>query len=213
MKKSKTVFCFFIFIFTSITSANKDHLLSLLDSNSIETRSLAAQRIYGAGITDEKIYNKLEGLLSEVVSSLPKRSPRSDELAWHLKALSSSGDLKYLPLIEEFIKSKNRKVAKYAKKSKKELREVAANGKPKLHYSKVRVISDNQADKCTFLEQQTCETSRSPEKCIDHHKNKALQIEGNAILILHSDSSWGMGAAPWGKNTSMMASYYKCEGL
>lgn len=200
-----------ILTFTFNASANSELLITQLESESIDTRSIASQRIYGAGIGDSAVYDKLESILLKVGKDIPKRSDRSDEVAWHLKALSSSGDLKYIATMEMFLKSKNRKVAKYAKKSIKELRDNAIIGGPALHYDKVRLISGSQVEKCTYLGQQTCKTSRSSEKCVIQHKSRAISHGGNAVMILHSDTNTARGLVPWDKATNMMASYYLCD--
>ncbi len=111
-----------ILLFTLLSSqlswANDEFTISLLESDSMEIRTNASTKIYNSGTMDDVIYQKIEQVLLTAIKNLEKKSPRQNELSWHLKALSISGDRKYLDTIELFINSKNRKVSKYAKKSK-----------------------------------------------------------------------------------------------
>lgn len=212
MKRLMALACFALMAPTTFAqpSVSTEALMSRLASGSIEQRTAAAQDIFGSGLDDKAIYDRLATNIQTGLVGLTKASPQLEEMAWSAKALSSSGDMSYLPIIETLANSDISYLARHAKAAKKMLEETAARGKPFLAYSKVRVISDRQAEACQYVSQNTCTTSRSPEKCIESHQANAVDAGANSIVMLLSSSQSG-GLSPWGASTTMMASYYLCK--
>lgn len=101
--------------------------LERLQSSSQEERTRASRKIYEEGVDDKSLYEEVAIAIRKQIPTLNKKSPRAQqqEVAWHIKALSCSGNQKFLPLFDELVKSPARTVAKYAKKYKKLLAESA----------------------------------------------------------------------------------------
>lgn len=81
---------------------------------------------------------------------------------------------------------------------------------PELDYRQVVVITERQADSCQFINQRTCETSRSADKCVDSHRDHAAKSGANAVMLLMTNTASG-GIPLFGKNTTMLANYYVCQ--
>lgn len=198
--------------FAQSSASDAARLSRMLQSTSSEVRREASSQIFGSGISDAGINARLAELITEALPGLDKGSPRIDEIAWHAKALGASGDEAYLPLLEQLGGSSIRKLARNAQDAKKMLQEAVVQGRPYLHYSKVRVITEKQAEACEYIAQQSCETSRAADKCVDSHKDNAVQAGANAImLLLTSSQSSGFAALPFGGSTMMLANYYRCN--
>lgn len=186
-------------------------LIERLSAPSMEGRTLAAMDVYGAGIDSPELYAKLAELIEEILVVLPDSGERATELAWHTKALGTSGDLQFLPLIERVESARRGRLAHHARDAKKVLVQAAENGRPYLDYTKVPLITEAQATQCQLVKQENCQTSRSAEKCVAHHQNNAVLHGGNAIMILHATSRT-IGLGPFGGDSSMVANYYRCQG-
>lgn len=186
-----------------------DAIIERLNSNSIEVRTQASQEAFGAGIKSDALYQKIESVAEAGLKGMDKNSPRSNEIAWHIKALAGSGDIKYLPLIERASQSGVRSLARHAKDAKEILAESSARGAPYLLYTKVPILTEKQAERCNYVAQRTCKTSRSAEKCIAQHQSNAVAVGANAVVLLHS-SSHSVGFGPFGGDTTMIANYYGC---
>lgn len=198
--------------FAQVSASDTARLSRMLRSTESESRREASSQIFGSGISDAGLNAQLAALIVESLPELDKKSAQIDEIAWHAKALGASGDKAYLPLLDQLSGSNIRKLARNAQEAKTILQDAAANGRPYLHYSKVRVITERQAEACEYIKQQTCETSRAAEKCMDSHKDNAVQAGANAImLLLTSSQSSGLAALPFGGSTTMLANYYRCE--
>lgn len=82
-------------------------LLSSLQSDSIPARTAAARSIhdYGGGTESENLYlyGVMASTLDEALRDIDGESPRLDEVAWMAKALGTSGDSQYLPLLDRVI--------------------------------------------------------------------------------------------------------------
>ncbi|MEO7917495.1 MAG: hypothetical protein ABIR16_07605 [Dokdonella sp.] len=173
-------------------------------------RTLAAKEITGAGMKSEEMYDQLATNLEDGLSGLDKMSPRVQELAWTVKALASSGSLKYMELVERTAVSGVSSLERHALAAKEILAESSAKGRPYLETAKVPILTESQAANCEMIRQGNCRTSRSADKCITKHKTQAVQLGGNAIVIMHSDSRT-IGFGPFGGDSSMIANYYWCE--
>ena len=182
-----------------------------LQSDSIERRSLASQDIFGAGLDDKALYQQVAATLEAGLVGLTKDSERVDELAWHAKALGSSGDMAYMPLLERAGRSGIRHLVKHAGDAKEILIEAAAAGHPYMEWEKVTMLTEKQAEGCLLIKQQTCDTSRSADVCVEDHKTKAIEVGANAIMLLMTNSQSGALVSWLGSNTTMVANYYDCK--
>lgn len=183
--------------------------LKRLQSDSIEQRTQAAEDIYGAGLESKEVYDQLAANIQAGLVGIDKKSPRLEEMAWSVKALGSSGDRSYLPVIDAVTRTGIGYLVRHSKNAKETLEQAATNGKPYLEFTKVRVISERQAEQCEYVTQNDCKTSRSPQACIEFHKVKAAEADANSIVMLFSSTQTG-GLNMWGASTSMTASYYTC---
>jgi hypothetical protein len=109
-------------------------LIKLLQSPSPEVRTKASKSIYYAKFDDarfmivgEQVYEAVATAIRNQLATLNKESPRQqqEEVAWHAEALAASGNLDYMPLLDELSRSPVRKVARHAKKAKKLLAKTA----------------------------------------------------------------------------------------
>lgn len=102
-----------------------ESILEELQSSSQQERTSASKRIYNNWIGDEQVYEEVAIVIRNQLPTLNKKSPKAqqEEVAWHIKALSCSGNQEYLPLLDELSRSPAKKIAKYAKKYKKILAE------------------------------------------------------------------------------------------
>ena len=189
---------------------NPEFLLEQLRSQSIAERTAACRQIFGAGMKSPDIYAQLALNLEAGLVNLDKKSPRVEELAWHVKALASSGDLKYLPLVKSAAESEVRAIARHARDSREILENSAAQGRPYLEPAKVPVLTEKQVENCQYIAQKPCTTSRAAAKCITYHQMKAVGSGANAIMILQS-SSRSVGFGPFGGDSNMLANYYRCN--
>lgn len=81
------------------------------------------------------------------------------------------------------------------------------DGEPKLDYRQVVVITERQSEACEYVNQRTCKTSRTTEKCIDSHRDHAARGGANAVMLLMTNTG---GFSLFGKDTTMLANYYRC---
>lgn len=165
-----------------------DALLVRLQSTSIDTRIAAAQDVFGGGFASPKLYTRIAGHVELGLVDLRQTTAHANELAWLTKALASSGDMRYLPLIERVERAGYRRLAGHAIEAKRVLFRAAELGRPYLLASKVPLISEEQARRCEWLAQENCQTRRSDAQCAAHHQSRAVLIGGNAVQLLHSTS-------------------------
>ena len=190
------------------TAQSVQSLMEQLQSTSPEVRIKASQYIYGGGIESAELYAAVADAIEKQSATIYKNPSKlvRQEVSWHAKALASSGNMDYMPLLDKLSKSSSRSISKHANKSKVLLAEAATAGGAYLEYRKVRIITANQAKECEYMRQQDCSTIRSLEKCIEKHKAQALQVGANSIMVVYDDndhlSIWKSG---------MMADYYKCS--
>lgn len=81
------------------------------------------------------------------------------------------------------------------------------DGEPNLTWRQVVVITERQSEACEYVNQRTCKTSRTTEKCVDSHRDHAAKAGANAIMLLMTNTG---GFSLFGKDTTMLANYYKC---
>ncbi|HPW12021.1 MAG TPA: hypothetical protein PK399_02455 [Thermomonas sp.] len=203
--------------------ASKDrarHLTEQLQSSSMAARMEASRQIFGSGINDKGLNDLLASIIGSALPSLDKDSPRVEELAWHVKALSASGDETYMPVILLAAQSPVKKLARHAKDAKAILEKQSAEGRPYLIPTKVAVITETQAENCAYVDQQMCKTGRGAEKCIEWHQTGAASRGANAVMLLNSNTKVGpatvipIGSSAYvsqASKTTMMASYYLCQ--
>lgn len=187
-----------------------DNLIARVQSQSVAERTRASQDIYGAGINSKALYSAVAKQIEAVLPTVTKDSPKVDEVAWHAKALGTSGDVTYLPLLEKLSRSEIRGIARHAKGAIETLREAADAGTAYLDYTKVVVLTEKQAEGCRYIAQRSCETSRSADKCVDSHKDNAVEAGANAIMLLMTSSQSGALFSVFGSDTTMLANYYSC---
>lgn len=187
-----------------------DNLIARLQSNSIAERKRASQDIFGAGINSKSLYAEVAKRIEAVLPTVTKDSPKVDEVAWHAKALGTSGDMGYMPMLEELSRSDIRGIARHAKAAQETLREAAEAGTAYLDYTKVVVVTEKQAEGCRYVAQRSCETTRSADKCVDSHKNNAVEAGANAIMLLMTSSQSGALFSVFGSDTTILANYYSC---
>lgn len=173
---------------TTQTDPRVETVLARLQSTSISTRIAAAQDVVGGGFSSPELYAALAARIEHGLAELQRTDRHANELAWHTKALASSGDLRYLPLIERVETAGNRRLAGHAYEAKRVLFQAADSGRPYLLPSKVPLINDEQATRCELLAQENCQTRRPEGSCVVHHQNRAILVGGNAIQLMHATS-------------------------
>jgi hypothetical protein len=180
-------------------------LIGQLGSAASQDRTEASRYIYGAGIDDAEVYKAVAAAIEISSSTLNRESPNTQqqEVAWHAKALASSGNAEYLPILEELSESSAKSVARHAKKSVALLERTVSNGVPYLDPQKVTEIFEGQRANCELVDQVTCSTSFRMEKCRNWHKEKAAAKGANAIMLLREDG----GAF----RRTNVANYFKCD--
>ena len=116
-----------ISIETSSRNPAIESLIEQLHSSSTQQRTMASKTIFTQSIHDVELYEEVATAIRNQLANLNKKSPGTlqEEIAWHTKALATSGNEKYLPLLDELSNSAAKKVAKYAKESVKLLAESA----------------------------------------------------------------------------------------
>jgi hypothetical protein len=96
-------------------------------------RMEASRQIFGSGINDKGLNDLLASIIGSALPSLDKDSPRVEELAWHVKALSASGDETYMPVILLAAQSPVKKLARHAKDAKAILEKTVCGRSPLSH--------------------------------------------------------------------------------
>jgi hypothetical protein len=180
-------------------------LIDQLGSAPPQDRTEASRYIYGRGIDDVDVYKAVARAIETSSSTLSPESPstQQQEVAWHAKALASSGNAEYMPILEELSESPAKTVAKHAKKSTALLQKTVSNGVPYLDPRNVTEIFEGQRANCELIDQVTCSTSFRMEKCRNWHKDKAAAKGANAIMLLREDG----GAL----RRTNVANYFKCD--
>ncbi len=87
-----------------------EKLISMLNSSAPEQRTLASQRIIGSGLTDKKLFDVINNLVEKGFTVNLRDKYHIDEIAWHTKALASSGRDEYSNTIRAVSLSEHRKL-------------------------------------------------------------------------------------------------------
>ena len=181
-----------------------ESLIAQLQSPSVQERTRASQHIYGAGIADSELYSVVANAITSHGGDVNGESPapQQQEIAWHAKALGGSANIEYMPILEELSESSSRTVAKHAKKSIDLLRQTSKHGAPYLDSSRVTVITDSQRANCDLVDQVSCNTFGSYDRCIAWHKERAARAGANAIMVLRESGTI---------RSRQMANYFSCS--
>jgi len=181
-----------------------ESLIAQLQSPSTQERTRASQYIYGAGIADSELYSVVANAISLHGGDINDESPGSQqqEIAWHAKALGGSAIIEYMPILQELSQSSSRTVSKHAKKSADLLHHTSRHGAPYLESSRVTVITDSQRANCDLVDQVSCNTFGSYDKCIAWHKERAARAGANAIMVLRESGTI---------RSRQMANYFSCS--
>lgn len=99
-------------------------ILNKLNSGEFHLIRSAAGDIFNTHPSDSRLHTEVSKVLKEKHTDVILESPDSDAVAWLCKILGSSGDAKYLPLLEE-VRDNARMpaVKKWSKKSIEKIRE------------------------------------------------------------------------------------------
>jgi hypothetical protein len=102
--------------FDAKLSDDANRAMNMIRSNDFQLKEVGAKRVYYGRLRDEPIF---EALANEVHSSYPSAtSSNNDEIAWMVKALASSGNEKYRPVVQEVAdKTTDSKIARHARSS------------------------------------------------------------------------------------------------
>jgi hypothetical protein len=102
--------------FDAKVSDDANRAVNMIRSNDFQLKEIGAKRVYYGRLREEPIF---EVLASEVRASYPgATSSNNDEIAWLVKALASSGNEKYRPVVQEVAdKTTDLKIARHAKSS------------------------------------------------------------------------------------------------
>lgn len=102
---------------TSSRNPAIESLIAQLQSSSAQQRTMASQIIFNQRIHDVELFEEVATAIRNQLANLNKKSSDTlqEEVAWHAKALATSGNMEYMPLLDELSKSTAKKVAKYAK--------------------------------------------------------------------------------------------------
>jgi hypothetical protein len=180
-------------------------IIGQLKSPNSKTRTQASQDVFGRGVRYKPIYDYLEQLILQAGAGKTLEFGTPDEIAWHMKALASSGSRNYVETLNRMRDSKNKRVAKYAKQSLQILQRGLDSGFPYLDPAKVRLIDVSSIDICTFVKQEDCKGTG--KQCIALHQSRAAALGADAILILtHVTGSDASGQFV----TDAVADYYSC---
>lgn len=163
-------------------------LLQRLQSTNADTRIEAAQAIHGGGFASPELYAALAERIERGLPELPRARHTANELAWYTKALASSGDLRYLPLIERVEHTGLRRLAGHAAEARQLLVRAADRGSPFLLPGKVPLITAQTAARCQRLAQESCHSRASEARCASHQQHRAVLLGGNAVEMLPSSS-------------------------
>jgi len=108
---------FFGFISLSVSAVSEaEGYLKAFEHSAISLRKDKAELIVYSGITDDRVFGKIEALLLQDFNQNSGSGAWVDYVAWMTKALASSGKEKYRATIEKVIsEAKNGKVKKYGR--------------------------------------------------------------------------------------------------
>ncbi|HEU4773939.1 MAG TPA: hypothetical protein VFS82_05390 [Lysobacter sp.] len=181
--------------------------VKMLQSESPDEREQASKDIYGAGLDDKVLYDMIAASLADGLPGVTKSSPRLHELAWHALALGGSGDMTYMPLLEQAKNSGVRWLAGHAKDAIADLRTHAEAGRPYMSYEKVLVITESQSQRCRLIKQVTCTARRSSASCISEQNESVAEAGGNAIMHLMTSDQTGIWPFAGG---TVVSNFYHC---
>lgn len=110
-----------------VSSGPYDALIRQLQNPSQLVRTTASVNIYNERVDNEELYKAVESALRRQLTNLNRASsePLQLEIIRHAKALAGSGNLAFMPLLDELSSSPAKDVARYAKKFKKILKKRA----------------------------------------------------------------------------------------
>jgi hypothetical protein len=186
--------------------SKSDLLIQRLASPSSEMRKSVSSDMYGSGVTDKVTMTAIAEVVAKELPSITPTDERADEVAWHLKALASSGDEQYRSLIEQAVASPNQHVAEYASSALKTLDLTSKTGFPLLTRDKVRQITDRQAESCVLIRTHECASMRGNDTCLSELRYQAIEAGGDSFMLMTSE---GRG---WLGRVRMTADLYNCRG-
>jgi len=122
--------------------------MELLKSPNSNDRLDASKRIFRVSLQDPEVFEMVNSILLKEYKSEPKGRQSIDELAWHCKVLSISGDEKYRDSLKEVAtNAKSSKLKKHAAKSLKIIDETIKKDKIRLDSG----LSPEEIDLITML--------------------------------------------------------------
>lgn len=133
--------------------SDTEWLKNQLQSNFVKDRIEASNFIYGAGIESPELYEAVSMALKRHDPKALQFASRhiKREVASHVKALGGSGNVEYMPLLEEFTKSSSRSIRKYARAAKEML--VSLEGEVFWDSSRVIVKSGNYISQIDYIDE------------------------------------------------------------
>ena len=159
--------------------------------------------MFGRGVRYKAIYDYLEQLILQAGVGKTLAIGTPEEMAWHMKALASSGSRQYVDTLSRMKNSRNKKVAKYGKHSLQILQRSLDTGFPYLDPAKVKLINATSRDACTHVKQEDCEDTG--RRCIAWHQSRAAALGADAILLATSVTD------PYSSDGTLVpADYYSC---
>lgn len=124
MNKILFVFGFFlVFSCNSFAFNGVDEALKILSTGSAERKTTLYKELYDySGETDDKIFSVIAGYVEKNIKRLQKDRKEQEEYNWAVKALASSGNLKYQDLLAEVLEhTPNRKTKKHTRTALKNI--------------------------------------------------------------------------------------------
>ena len=95
----------------------KIRIIEALRGEDREQAKKAAYRVFYGAVYDAEIFEQLKNSLERFLKEGDAYSTSEEELSWYVKALSVSGDLRYMPLIEKVRDAGKGKLIFYGKRS------------------------------------------------------------------------------------------------
>lgn len=163
-------------------------IIATLQSGTVAQRTDASIAVFGAGMADPAVYAAIADRLRGGLATLdqPKSEPgdRLDELAWHAKALGGSGDVAYLPLLQQAAQSSHRSLARHAREAVELLQAMALEGRPFLDGAHVREVAAADVAGCRFVKKVEC-NAREAEDCEEALHAEAGRVGAEALVVLY----------------------------
>jgi hypothetical protein len=188
-----------------------------LSSNDIYERKQVASDIYGSGARDHAVEAAMVETLERLLPTIEKKDPRTDELAWYIKVLASTGDMAYMPLIERAIASPVRHIRGHAEDAKWTLIETAEIGRPLMYAENVQILLESEAAQCKKVKQEICQDrGGGVDDCIEEHRYGVVAAGGDSMLLVSSVGAPGrplllQGVMSMFDMSTVVANYYDCR--